>query len=271
MPTPKKLNIKTLGIIAGGGNLPHQLESQCNKDGIETVIVGIKNDVEHVTPDAVFRIGQASKIIRFFKERHINDIVFIGSVRKPTVLNLWPDWLTLQFFLKAWLRSWGDDGLLKGAKKTLAAEGIFVRGVHEFLPTLLMPKGVIGDVAPDDKHKSDILLGLQESQILGRADKGQAVLVKDGIVIARETAKGTSAMIRKYGEQGAILIKTCKPQQDRDMDLPTLGPNTVQECIDKKMVGIVGHAHLTLMVEREKMIQMANDAHLFLKGEDIDG
>ncbi len=270
MPTSQKLKIQKLGIIAGGGNLPRQLHDQCQADGIETVIIGIKNDVEHVNPDVIFRIGQASKIIRFFKENNINDIVFIGSVCKPTLFNLWPDWLTFQFFIKAWVRSWGDDSLLKGAKKLLALEGIQVRGVHEFLPTLLMPYGVIGDIEPNDKYKSGIALGLQESQKLGREDKGQAVLIKGGIVIARETAKGTSAMIRRYGQQGAILVKTCKPQQDRDMDLPTLGPNTIKECIDKEMAGIVGQAHLTLLVEREKMVKMANDAGLFLLGEEIE-
>lgn len=267
-PSPQ---IQKLGIIAGGGNLPKQLDTQCQNDGIETVIIGIKNDVDQVNPNAVFRIGQASKIINFFKAHQVHDIVFIGSVSKPTLFNLWPDWFALKFFIKAWICSWGDDGLLKGAKKILAHEGIYVRGIHEFLPNLLMPHGVIGSVSADEKYQNDIKLGLKESQKLGREDKGQAVLIKDGIVIGRETAKGTSAMIRQYGQADAILVKTCKPQQDRDMDLPTLGSNTVQECIDKNMAGIVGQAHLTLMVDREKMVNMADNANLFLLGEEVRG
>lgn len=262
--------IQKLGIIAGGGNLPKQLYTQCQNDGIETVIIGIKDDVDQVKPAAIFRIGQASKIINFFKKHQVRDIVFIGAVSKPTLFTLWPDWFTFKFFIKAWVRSWGDDGLLKGAKKILLEQGIHVRGIHQFLPNLLMPHGVIGGMSVGEQYQNDIKLGLKESQKLGRADKGQAVLVKDGNVIARETAKGTSAMIRQHGQAGAILVKTCKPQQDRDMDLPTLGSNTVQECIDKNMVGIVGQAHLTLMVDREKMVEMANKANLFIVGEQIE-
>lgn len=270
MSAPKELKISTLGIIAGGGDLPRQLAQTCKDQNIQTNIIGIKNHVDHVTPDITLRIGQAAKIISFFKNNDVSDIVFIGSVTKPTFFTLWPDWMALQFFIKAWIGSWGDDNLLKGAKKILNTQGLSVRGVHEFLPNLLMPRGVLGDVNPNEKHHNDIAVGLKESQKLGLEDKGQAVLVKNGEVIACEDAKGTSSMIRRFGEEGAILVKTCKPQQDRDLDLPTLGSNTIHECINKNMAGIVGQTNLTLLVDREKMVSMANKANLFLIGKTLD-
>lgn len=266
MSARKELKIKKLGIIAGGGDLPRQLIQACKAHNIDYVVLGVKGHVDKIESDAVLRIGQASKILLFLKAHQVSDIVFIGSVKRPTIFTLWPDLMAFKFFIKAWINSFGDDSLLKGARKILEGEGFCVRGVHKFLPALLMPEGFLGKVQPAAKHQADIKLGLKEARAWGKADKGQAVLVKDGNIIAREDKKGTSAMIKKYGQVGAILVKTCKPQQDRDLDLPTLGLQTVGLCADQKMAGIVGHAGQTLAVDRYAMIEKADDANMFLMG-----
>lgn len=269
MPATEELNIRKLGIIAGGGDLPRQLLQFCKENSIEQTIIGIKNHVDHVSPDAVFRLGRAGAMLRFFKNNDVSDIVFIGSVTKPSLFNLWPDFRTLRFLLKNYKCFCGDDALLKAIRSALEAEGFNVRGIHQFLPELLMPEGILGEITVGSKFQADIQLGLKESQKLGQDDIGQAVIVKEGSVIAREDRKGTNAMIKKYGEEGAILVKTCKPQQDHDLDLPTLGLNTVKQCADKKMAGIVGHAGLSLTVDRKSMIERANKAGMFIMGVSI--
>ncbi|MEM8833415.1 MAG: UDP-2,3-diacylglucosamine diphosphatase LpxI, partial [Pseudomonadota bacterium] len=85
-------------------------------------------------------------------------------------------------------------------------------------------------------------------------------------VIAREGKQGTSAMIRENGQMGAILIKACKPQQDRALDLPTIGPETVLLCAQKNMKGIIGEAGKTLIVEQDRVKQIADEKGLFVFG-----
>ena len=258
--------IEKLGIIAGGGVIPAKLVKACADQNIYPVVVGLRGHTQSVAPDYWGRIGSAGKIIRFYKRQNIHDIVLIGSVKRPGIFDLWPDWITLKFFLKAWLKSFGDNDLLKSARQELEKMGFHLHGVHKFLPDLLMPEGLIAGTLPTPSQQKDIQIGLQASQDLGRQDIGQAVIVKEGKIIGREDKKGTSALIKRHGVQGALLVKTCKPQQDKDLDLPTIGPKTVELCRDKKMAGIIGQAQNTLLVEREQVKSLANQAGLFVVG-----
>lgn len=264
-------DIKKLAIIAGSGILPQKLQQICYDQAIETAIIGIKGSTDHVDPDFWTRIGTSAKTLAWLQEQKVTDIVMIGAVKTPTFFNLWPDWPTAKFFFKVWMKSFGDSNLLSAARNTMESYGFKLHGVHKFLPELLMPEGILGFQAPKDGYQLDVQLGLKESQALGAADIGQAVIIKNGKVIGRENSKGTSALIKRHGCEGAILVKTRKPQQDKDLDLPTIGPNTVALCAVKKMAGIVGHAGNTLLVDRQQMIQIADEHQLFVMGVTIDG
>ncbi|MEM6810952.1 MAG: UDP-2,3-diacylglucosamine diphosphatase LpxI [Pseudomonadota bacterium] len=254
-----------LGIIAGGGSLPSQLVDHCQKHNIEYVVVGLEGFAE-IESDFYSRIGLANKIFLFLDIKKVTDVVLIGSVERPTIQNLWPDWETFIFFLKAWLKSFGDSRLLDAARLEIEKRGFTVRGVHEFLPELLMPEGAITKIMPAPKFDDEIELGFIAAKKHGEADKGQSVIILNGNVIAREGKSGTSAMIREHGRKGAILVKACKPQQDRNLDLPTIGPETAQLCANRKMRGIIAEAGATLLVDRAKTAQIADQHQMFIMG-----
>ena len=86
-------------------------------------------------------------------------------------------------------------------------------------------------------HQDDIAAGIKASQQLGLEDKGQSVLVLNGAIIGYEDQKGTNALIHRFAQKGAVLVKTCKPQQDKDLDLPTIGLGTLKACLDKEIAG----------------------------------
>lgn len=270
MSARQEISIKKLGIIAGGGGVPRQLQEACNTQNIETYIVGFKDYTDQVTPDYWGRIGASGKIISALKSAGITDLVMIGAIKRPSLFDMWPDWITFKFLWKAWVKSFGDSGLLSAARGELEQMGFRLHGVHKFLPHLLMGEGVLGHEAPKDGHQMDVQIGIAAARELGAQDIGQAVLVKDGQVIAREDSRGTNAMIKRFGTDGAILVKMCKPQQDMDLDLPTLGTRTVKLCAERNMSGIVGQAGSTLLVERDA-VQKAADAHgLFILGVTIN-
>lgn len=258
--------IKKLGIIAGSGTLPRNLYQHTINMGIECHVIGFKGYTNYITPDLWGVIGKSSQIIKYLKQNKIEDLVFIGGIHKPNISSLRLDWVTLKFFFKTWKRSFGDSNVLSSARKELESMGFHIHGIHKFLPNLLMPEGILGTVQIDNIPFDDIALGIEEAIEWGRVDKGQAVIIKDGEVIARENKKGTNWMINHYGEPNAILVKMCKPQQDKDMDLPTIGPKTVQFCANKKMAGIVGDAGNMLMAEQKEVIHLANKNNLFILG-----
>lgn len=261
--------VKKLGIIAGGGVLPQKLFNACIDQGVEPYVIGLRGHVDVVKYDFLARHGAAGKIIKQLRKQNIQDVVFIGAVKRPTIFNLWPDWLTIKFLFKICLKRHGDNSLLSKIRSELEGMGFKFHGVHEFLPEILIPEGILGKNGSTEQNRFDIQVGLKASQELGAQDIGQAVIVKAGEVIGREDRKGTSALIRKHGTEGAILVKTCKPQQDKDLDLPAIGPETAKLCADKNMAGIVGQAGHTLMVEQDEVIQIANDNGLFVIGVTI--
>lgn len=264
----KSLNqpIKKLGIIAGAGEIPSQLKHACEAQGIDCFVIGLKGNTDNIEPNYWSRIGKAGQIIERLRKENIRDIVMIGAVKRPNIFSLWPDWLTFKFFLRSWIRSWGDNTLLQAARAQIEEMGFTVHGVHEFLPDMLMPEGILGVHHPNDGQKQDISLGAEEALKLGQADIGQAILVKNGHVVAREDHRGTSWMIKKFGQRDAILVKMCKPQQDQDLDLPTIGPETVALCASKNMAGIVGHTGKSLLVDQQQVIELADKEGLFMMG-----
>ena len=274
MPASKEISInfsnKKLGIIAGGGEIPLQLKRFCDEQNIDHQIVGFKKFTDTVTPDYWGRLGASGKTVRWLKEQGVTDLIMIGSLKRPGIFDLWPDITTLKILIKSWLQSFGDSQLLSSVRVELERFGFQVHGVHKFLPELLLTNEVQGKINPTTEQEKDIELGVLESQKLGIADIGQAVIVKNGIVIAREDKRGTRAMIDRYGFEGSILVKTCKPQQDMDLDLPTIGVQTVKQCANKNMAGIVGHAGKTLFVDRDEAVELADQSNIFIYGASID-
>jgi len=162
--------------------------------------------------------------------------------------------------------SFGDSSLLDAARFELEQMGFTMHGAHKFLPYLLMSEGFITQAEFSETQYKDINIGINEAKNLGQNDIGQAVIVKGGDIIAREDNQGTNYMIKNFGEEGAVLVKMCKPQQDKDLDLPTIGFSTVQACIDQNMAGIVAEAGASLFVERDKALSLANENGLFIYG-----
>lgn len=262
---------KKLGIIAGGGDIPAQLIHACNDLNVQPVVVGLEGfATPTINPDLWARIGTGERIVQFFKHEKVNDVVFIGSVTKPNIFNLWPDFKTFIFFLKVWIRSFGDSKILDCARNELKKYGLSVRGAHEFLPNLLSDEGFLSNNHNIDAYANDIKIGILAAKELGEKDIGQAVIVKNGQVVGKEDAKGTSALIQAKGSAGAILVKMCKPQQDLNLDLPTIGINTIELCHKMKMAGIVIDAQKSLIVDKPKVKQYADKHGLFVYGVTTD-
>lgn len=262
-----------LGIIAGGGALPAQLAAHCRKDGTDHQVFAIAgqgyNDAR--SPGLTFRLGGIGNLFRLLRQEGITDIVFIGSVRKPSLLALRPDWFLIKLLFRLGFLRGGDDSLLRRVASEFKRHlGVNVRGIHEFMPELLAPVGQIGAVAVDAVWEAPLRSGISAARQHGQADRGQAIIMGLAAVLAVEEKAGTAAMLKTYAmhadQQPAILIKLSKPQQDLRLDMPTIGPATVQQAVAAGLSGIVVEAEKTLMVDKERTIADANEAGLFLTG-----
>ena len=273
----ESLNIRRLGIFAGGGEMPEKLLLACDAKGIEPFVVGFDGHTDtrivrnrgHMWT----RLGAAGKIIATLKSHDIRDLVFIGSIKRPGLAELRPDFRAAKILAQIGLMSMGDSDLLSNLRKILEDDGFRVHGVHHVVDNLLAPEGPIGRHGPKKSDWQDIERGIAVSQALGRLDIGQSAIIQDGVVLGLEGVEGTDALIercrhlKKKGSKG-VLVKTCKPQQDHDLDLPAIGPETVRQAVFCDLAGIAVHAGHSLILDIEKVAEIADQHRIFIVGVD---
>jgi hypothetical protein len=260
--------------------LPRALAERCRKQNIPVAVIALRGAADVKQFEGFYRtelpIGGGRAMVRFFRDHKVRDIVMIGAVRRPSLFDIRPDWWTLWRLGPTLLRGGlGDDGLLRVVRRVFEGQGFRVQGIQTYLPDLIAAAGPMGQHAPDDTARYDIKRGFNVARLLGAADVGQAVVVQGGIVLAVEAAEGTDALIKRAGAlkrsgPGPVLIKAAKPQQDRALDLPTIGPDTVAAAIDAGFAGIAVEAGGTLIVEPVKMVERADAAGFFIHGHTTD-
>ncbi len=265
-----------LGIVAGAGMLPLALVKRCTDIGQRVAVVALDGsaNVHDFSPHlrTNIPIGRGGAIVRFFREHGVQEIVFIGAVKRPSIWDIRPDWWTLLHLGPTLIRGGlGDDGLLRVIRRTFERQGFHVRGIQNFLPELVATAGALGHITPDENAHYDIKRGLAVARLLGMADVGQAVVVQGGIVLGVEAAEGTSALVRRCSElrragPGPVLIKAAKPDQDTDLDLPTIGPDTVNAVVSAGYRGIAVQSGKTLLVEPLRMAELADQHGVFVVG-----
>lgn len=273
-----KLSIKKIGIIAGSGSLPKKLAQSCKAKGITPFIVAFEGqtsvdtvkDNEHIWTS----LGSAGKIMKALKAHDVSDLVLIGSIRRPSLSELRPDIKGAEILARIGLRSLGDNDLLELLKDELHKEGFTVHAVQGFVSDLLTPKGILGKIKPSSRYDDTIKRGLSISKEIGRLDVGQAVVVQQDLIIGVEGIEGTDELVRRCrgylrNGEGGILVKTAKPQQDKSLDLPTIGPDTVINAAENGIVGIVVEAGNSLLIDADLVVEIADQNKIFVIGVDI--
>ncbi len=202
-------------------------------------------------------------------------VCFCGYISRPDFSALKPDLKALKYLpgVAAAARR-GDDALLRAVLHVFEREGFEIEGVGEAAAGLALGPGPLGAVPPDDHDRVDIALALQAAHELGASDLGQGAVARSGQVVAREGLDGTDAMLARVealATRAGVLAKTPKPGQDQRVDLPTIGPATVQGAARAGLKGIVGPAGRVLVVERAAVVEAADRLGLFVLGVDAAG
>jgi DUF1009 family protein len=97
------------------------------------------------------------------------------------------------------------------------------------------------------------------------------VVVQQGVVLGIEAVEGTTqllarvATLRKDGF-GGVLVKAAKPGQERRVDLPAIGVDTVAQARAAGLAGIALEAGRTLLIDRAAIASAADEAGLFVVG-----
>jgi DUF1009 family protein len=265
-----------LGVLAGSGKLPEQIINYCRHVGRPCFIIAIEGqtdpEIVEGTEHTWLRLGAGEKILKALRDAGVAEVVMAGAIRRPSLSDLRPDMYTASFLIRTGAAALGDDGLLRAVVGEIEDRfGLSVVGVDAVLPEILAPEGRLSGPEPDEQAMADIRRGFDVARGLGALDVGQGVVVQQGIVLAVEASEGTDAMLERCGflarpGLGGVLVKARKPEQEKRVDVPTVGPETVRAAAAAGLRGIAVEAGASLIVDRATTIAAAEAAEIFLIG-----
>ncbi|MGH6719183.1 MAG: LpxI family protein [Alphaproteobacteria bacterium] len=272
-----------LGVVAGAGPLPGRIVAAAAARGRPVFVLGLEGIADAAAvagvPQAWVHLGAIGQALRLLAEARVGEVVLAGPVPMPALDRIGLDARGLKM-----LASLGAGGHVvggRGADRLLArivieleAEGFRVVGLESVLDDVLAPTGPLGRLGPDAAARDDIALGVRTARALGRLDVGQAVVVRRGVVLGVEAAEGTDALLERCArlprDAGGVLVKVAKPGQERRVDLPAVGPATVEAARAAGLAGIAVEAGATLVLDRRRLAALADEAGLFVVGIAVD-
>ena len=136
------------------------------------------------------------------------------------------------------------------------------------MPALLPEAGSLTERKPDRDWAEEAICAQSALAAMGEADIGQSCVVHRGQVLALEGSFGTDWMLnslaRRPDDGGGIFFKAPKPTQDRRIDLPVIGPETVARAATAKLEGLVIEHGGVIVLDRNATVSAADKAGLFL-------
>ncbi len=261
---------EAVGLVAGEGKLPVLLARAIRARGFRLVCVQVAGDPRPVRRwchvHASSAPGEVGRILQILEDHGVRSLVLAGKVDKLQALNSPLDPLAHELLQQAAGRA--DSELWRAMARLLTRRGFEVLPQPHFLPELLMPPGVLGTRVPTDREWRDLRHGFELARKAAELGIGQAVAVRDGVVLAVEAAEGTDGMIRRlraFGS-GAVVVKASSPDQDPRFDLPTIGPTTVAllHRVGATALGI--EAERALLLDRPRVVARAEAAGIALVG-----
>jgi DUF1009 family protein len=244
-------------------------------------ILGISGEADDkiaLYPHTWLKWGEVGKLFATLEDQGCRDLVIIGAVTRPDLANVKFDFgaiRNLPFLLS--LGVGGDDHVLSSVVRFIEGKGYRVRGAGDVAPELLAAEGRLGARTPSPEDRQDLEAGFRVVSALGRLDVGQAAVVVKGHILAVEAAEGTDAMLARCAKlregrggrhpgAAGVLVKAPKPGQEERVDLPTIGPDTVERAAKAGLAGIAIAAGRVLIADRAAAITAADQHGLFLVG-----
>ncbi len=271
-----------VGIIAGSGVLPFEIIKGLKAQNRGAFIIGIAGEAEpgiKEHPHSIIEWGQIGKLFNVLKREGIRQIILAGGVDRPAIQISKMDFgalLTVPSLLSALLG--GDNTILSGVIGIFEKRGYHVCGVAELMPELLCRQGPNTSQKPGKAELASIAEGIAVTESLGTFDIGQACIVVGRRAVAVEGIEGTDSMLgrvqqlraegRMPANTGGVLVKRTKPGQDERVDLPTIGPKTIENAAAAGLKGIGVEAGKSIIVERDETLALARKHKIFIYGFD---
>jgi DUF1009 family protein len=268
-----ELNEKS-ALIAGEGALPVEIARRLAHRGIPPLVLTLRGDADafHGISDPLIsmRCPALGRAIREIRRHGARNVIMAGYISKKFIyLPALFDPLTLKILARS---ARDDHSLLAGVVSAFESEGIPVVPYWQILPEFLARQGRLGHRSPTAEEIRDVERGSAILKTLLPCSFGQSLVIADGAVVAVEAMEGTDGMIRRAGElitgrvKKGVVVKMMRVDQDIRYDLPTVGPETIENMARSGLSCLAVESGRTLIVDAGETLALAERRDIAMWG-----
>ena len=275
--------LNDIAIIAASGELPLHVANFLEKKGIRFIVISIKG-----ISTAKFKkchnlysiaLGKGKEAIKILRKNSIKNIIFLGGLKKPNLIDLKPDlWSFFKIFNVLFFNR-TDNTVLSRVIGIFEREGFIVIGLKDISNNFFLKSGIYGKKYTNfykfgDKGIIDNMLRTVLHWTKG--DIGQAAITSRDDIIRYEDSSGTDNLIKKIisnkkdRENSYLFIKVKKSLQDDRIDLPTFGMSTIKYLVKTNIKNIVLEADYTVILDKKKILRSLRKHNIRLVSVDRD-
>lgn len=263
-----------LAIIAGNGRFPFLVLEAARDQGIDPLIVAIKEEASpelSKTARAIhwLSLGEVSKLLELLSAERVTQVLLAGQVKHAQLFSSIKTDGMLRRVLKGVHRR-NTDSLIGAFIRMIEGRGIRVVDSTLFLKPLLPGAGTLTRRAAAPDELADVAYGREIARKIAALDIGQTIVVAARACLAVEAMEGTDAAIERASKlsngRRLVVVKVSKPHQDMRFDVPVVGLKTIRVMSQANARVLAVDAGKTLLFERERMIKEANQAGIAIVG-----
>ena len=262
-----------IGLLIGDGNLPKVLIKKLEQKKIKFIAINLSKKKISKNFFYNFNISQFSKIVETLKKNNCKEVILAGKVTRPRIEDIKIDFGTIKILPKIILSlRKGDSHALDFVINYLNRMNMKVVSCTKYLPELLA-ENFVNKFKLSKQDLRDIEKGKAILNHVKKYDVGQSIIINKGLVVGIEAAEGTDEMILKSFSimkkinnkaPSGVLIKVPKKIQDLRVDLPTIGYNTIRNCIKVGLRGIALKKNQNIFLDQQKSLILIKKNNFFI-------
>jgi DUF1009 family protein len=256
---------ESLIIIAGRHTYPALLAKAARAAGVQRIVVlGFKGETGRgilpLADEVVWaNLGAMKPFLDKLEAAGIPQCVMAGQIAPSNLFHLRYDRLARE--MMASLESKNAHTIFGAIADAIEGRGIKVLPGNSFMECHTPAPGTLSRRTPTEREQADIELGLKLVKGTSEFEIGQTVAIKDGIIIAVEAFEGTNHTIRRagrIGKAGTVIVKVPKEGHDMRFDIPVVGTKTFKMMKKAKVSCLAVEAGKTILLDKDKLIAMAD-------------
>ena len=228
------------------------------------VVVAFEGETDPALQDMVdelvwLRVGQLSKMIRYFKSHGVGQCIMAGRIAPKNLFDIKPDLRAASLLFR--LKEKNAHTIFGGIGEELKKDGIDLIEAVPWIQDIMPGEGFLMGSPLNAKQLDDVAYGFKLAKEVSRLDIGQSVVVKNGTVLAVEGFEGTDDCLIRGGQLAgkkgdAIGVKVAKLDHDMRFDIPCIGLQTIANCIQHKFRALAFEPGKIILLEQESIEQL---------------